>query len=176
MATRPREPGVSHEPFGMKRVFLIAAACLALFAGPALAFREEGELLLLVPGLDIRTHFAHDYGEILDSVSYQGRKYTPGEATEKILPALGWKTRSDKLELGTAWAKVFGLHGCEVLQKGHYLHSKEQHEPLAEVLSNGTFRFTAWVADMRGREPGSIYHRRVEISPESVMTVVDCPG
>lgn len=159
----------------MRTVPLIAFACLALFTSPVSASQDEGALLLLVPGLDIRTTFAHDYGEMLESVSYQGQQYSPKEATEKILPALGWKNRSDKLELGTAWAKVFGLPGCDVLQSGHYMYLKEHHEPLAEVLSNGTFRFTAWVADMRGREPGGIHHRRVEISPESVMTVTELP-
>lgn len=159
----------------MLKIVLPAAICLWLLAGPVLAFREEGVLQMLVPGLDIRTSFAQDYGEMLESVSYQGQKYSPGEATEKILPALGWKTRSDKLELGTAWAKVFALHGCEVLEKGHYLYRKDYHEPRAEVRPNGTFCFTAWVADMTGREPGSIYHKRVEISPESVMTVTNLP-
>lgn len=157
------------------RKSLLAAAFLWLLAGPILASLREGALLMLVPGLEIRTSFAHDYGEMLESISYQGQKYSPTEATEKILPALGWKTRSDKVELGTAWAEVIGLHGCEVLQKGHYLHRKEFHEPLAEVLTNGTFRLTAWVADLRGREPGRIYHKQVEISPESVMTVTSLP-
>lgn len=159
----------------MRRALLIAVACLCLAGAPASASPDQWVLLQLAPGLDIRTHFAHDYGEMLDSVSYQGQNYTPQEATEKILPALGWKTRSDKLKLGAAWAKVLGLHGCEVLHKGHYMHKPEYHEPLAEVLSNGTFRLTAWVVDLRGREPGRIYHKQVEITPESVMTVTNSP-
>jgi len=159
----------------MLKSILVLLACLTSLAASAPASQEEGALYRLVPDLFISTSFAHDYGEMLESVTYQGRKFSPQEATKMILPSLGWNTRPDKLELGTAWAKVIGLHGFEVLQQGHYLQRREHREPLAEVLPNGTFRLTVWVVDLSGREPGGISHKQVDISSDFVMTVTDLP-
>jgi hypothetical protein len=150
---------------------LMSAALLVLLALPVLAFHEESRLMELVPGLNIITSFAHDYGERLDRVIFQDKEYKPGEATEKILPTLNWNNRPDKLELGVAWARVFALHGCEVLEKGHYLWKDDFQEPLAEILEDGTFRYRCCVAKMTGRNPGRIYFKRVEISPQAIMKV-----
>ena len=141
-----------------------------LLLGPAAAI-NHGELYRLVPELSILTTFAHDYGDSISKVTYKGTDYAPGEATAKILPLLGWPDRVDKLELGVAWAKAFGLYGFEVLTRDHYLYRDGIAEPVAEFLPDGTFRYTAWVANLRGREPGGVSLRAVEITPEAVLTV-----
>jgi len=155
----------------MRNLIGVVFLTLVLLAVPVLAQRDEGRLMMMVPGLSIRTSFAHDYGDMLVGVVYQDKEYPPGEATQKILPTLNWNTRPDKLELGVAWSKVFALHGCDVLEKGHYLWRKDFQAPVAEILADGTFRYSCWVANMTGRHPGQIYFRRVEISPQAVMTV-----
>lgn len=155
----------------MRNITGIVLLLLALLAVPVLAHRDESSLMMMVPGLNLRTSFAHDYGDMLVGVVYQDKEYKPGEATEKILPTLDWNTRPDKLELGVAWSKVFALHGCEVLEKGHYLWRQDFEAPVAEILADGTFRYSCWVAKMTGRNPGQIYFRRVEISPQAVLTV-----
>lgn len=155
----------------MQRTLLLALVFSLLTLSPAFSWREKATLQALIPDLEIHTSFAHDYGESLEKVTYKGQEFEPHEATSKILPLLNWRERADKLELGTAWARFFGLYGCDVLSEGHYLHREEFDEPVAELLPDGTFRFTAWVADMRGREPGRISYTWVEISPDAVMTV-----
>ncbi len=149
---------------------------LILFAWllhPALARHEHYELERLIPGLSIRTTFAHDYGERLDSIGFQGQFFAPGEATHAILPRVDWLQRSDKLELGVAWAKVFGFHGCELLEKDDPRLGTAL-APHAEFLDNGTFRYQAWAVVMTGREPGRRrILRRVEITPDALLNVTD---
>lgn len=141
---------------------------------PALAYHEIADLSRLVPGLNVMTTFAHDYGDMLYKVSYEGEEYSPSEATAKVLPKLNWSSRSDKVELGTAWVKVFALHGSQVLEAGDRRLASEEEAPRAEILPDGTFRYTAWVVVMSGREPGTfVYKKQVEITPDAIMKVVD---
>ncbi len=158
----------------MKRTLLACVLLVALLIAPASGHRETTKLSALVPGLDVVTTFAHDYGERLYKVNFEGEEYAPGEATEKILPLIDWKTRPDKLELAVAWVKVFALHGGQVIEEGDERLSGPEEAPRAEFLADGTFRYTAWVVTMSGRNPGTlVFKKQVEISPDAVMTVVD---
>lgn len=115
----------------------------------------------LLPGLMVLTSFAHDLGDAIHSVSYAGREYPVHEATKGVLTAAGWKAREDKLELGEAWVREIVLYGSQV------------GEGKAELLPDGTFRFTAVAISMQGREPGRHSTRwRVQISPEGDLTAV----
>lgn len=142
---------------------ILLLCCLVL--RPALADRPLLELQQRVPGLSILTSFAHDHGDMLHSVQYQGQTCSPSEASRKILPLLEWPQRPDRLALGEAWVKVFAFHGCEV---------QAEPAPRAEMLPNGDFRYTAWAVVMTGREPGTFrVHRQVDISPQGDLKVID---
>jgi hypothetical protein len=141
---------------------LLLVGCLLR---PALADRPLLQLEQMVPGLSIMTSFAHDAGDLLSRVDYEGKSYSPSEATQQILPRLNWPSRPDRLALGEAWVKVFAFHGCEV---------QSEPAPLAEMLPNGNFRYTAWAVVMTGREPGTFrVHRQAELTPEAALKVVD---
>lgn len=148
----------------MKR-FLSALLLASCLLRPALADRALMQLEQMVPGLSILTSFAHDHGDMLHSVQYQGQSCAPAEASRKILPLLDWPQRPDRLALGEAWVKVFAFHGCEL---------QAEPAPQAEMLPNGNFRYTAWAVVMTGREPGTFrVHRQVEISPQGDLKVLD---
>lgn len=161
--------GSWHEQIVMRGKFFLLMTALSLFSEPSLA-HDEGQLYRLVPGLSILTSFAHDFGDSISKVTYQGVDYEPGEASVKILPLVNWPDRADKLQLGIAWARVFGLQGCEVLSEGHYMHRPEHPEPVAEFMPDGTFRYTAMVVNLRGRNPGGIFQRVIEIAPSGELT------
>ena len=133
-----------------------------------LAWAQPRPLSLLLPGLSVLTSFAHDYGESIRSITYGGREYTYQEATKGVLTAAGWKERSDKLELGEAWAREIVFYGSAIVSE----KLAPELAPKAELLADGTFRFTAVTLSMRGREPGSTSTRyRVEISPQAELTL-----
>ena len=152
------------------RRLLQALFCLLLLQ-PAWARGEIAALERLVPGLQIVTSFAHDYGERITSVTYAGETFTPSEATQRLLPRLDWSHRSDRLTLGVAWVRVFAFHGCEILDASD-ARLGTAAPPQAELLSSGSFRYTAWAVVMTGRQPGrQRLHRQVEISPAAELQV-----
>lgn len=158
----------------MRRILLVCGLVFTFFLSPVRAYHEIADLSRLVPGLVILTSFAYDYGDMLAKVTYQGKDYKPHEATEKILPLLDWRSRPDKLELGVAWVKVFALHRTEVIEKGDKNLPGDDQVPRAEILEDGTFRYTAWVRVMSGREPGLyVFKKQIDVSPDAVMTVTN---
>ena len=72
----------------------------SIILGASVAWAQLPPLSLQLPSLDLRTGFGHDYGDILHSIRFQGKDYEPSQATQPILIAAGWTTRSDKLQLG----------------------------------------------------------------------------
>ena len=48
-------------------------------------------------------------------------------------------------------------------------------KPKAELLADGTFRFTAVVMNLRGREPGGVSLQQAEISPGAELKVTHLP-
>lgn len=147
--------------------------CLAVIALlTSLSWSEPRPLSLLIPGLNLRTSFAHDYGDMLDSIHYQGREYRPHEACKPVLTAAGWKGREDKLLLGEAWAREVVLHGSELVTEKNLRGLPRDYAARAELLADGTFRYTATAISMRGRNPGSSSARyQIEISPEAELKV-----
>ena len=133
-----------------------------------LAWAQPRPLTLLLPNLSVLTSFAHDYGDSIRSITYAGREYSYQEATKGVLNAAGWTERSDKLELGEAWAREIVLYGSTIVSE----KLAPEFAPKAELLADGIFRFTAVTLSMRGREPGSTSTRyRVEISPQAELTL-----
>ena len=140
---------------------------LGLFTPAAARLRK---LAALVPELSYMTEFAHDYGERIAYFTFRGERYQPDEASVKILPQLDWAARSDRLLLGEAWAEEVCLYGWEVLTPSHP-GAREVPLPKAEILPDGTFRYTATARSMRGRTPGSPTTRwQIEIDLEGRNT------
>lgn len=123
-----------------------------MLAGPVAAIPRK--LAALVPDLSYLTTFAHDYGDSIAVFHFRGQTYQPSEASLKILPQLDWAKRPDRLLLGKAWAEEICLYGWEVLTPEHP-GAKDVPAPQAEILPDGTFRYTATARSMRGRNPGS---------------------
>lgn len=144
---------------------MLRKTVFALLFFQQLALAQVLPLELQIPGISIITSFAHDHGDLLHEIRYQGKAYPPHEATQAILTQVGWAERTDKLQLGEAWARQIALFGNEIVEKQH---------PKAEILPDGTFRFTALTIYMRGRSPGSqsaLY--QVDISPNAELKVTN---
>lgn len=128
------------------------------------------KLAALVPELSVMTSFAHDYGDRVESVHFRGTAYKPAEASEKILPLLDWTNRLDREALGAAWVEEICLQGWEIVTPERP-GSKEVPGPTSEILSDGTFRYTATAISMTGRSPGSEWARwQFDITPEGKIT------
>ena len=126
------------------------------------------ELTLLIPDLHLLTSFAHDHGDMLHKVQFRGQEYPPHEATRRVLTAVGWADRKDKVKLGEAWVREIVLFGLEVVE-GKQLQAVSP-APTSELLEDGTYRFTALVVSMRGRQPSrDHYFYKVEISPNAEL-------
>lgn len=120
-------------------------------------------LTLLLPGLSVQTSFAHDRGDAIHLVTYEGHQYLVHEATHGVLSAAGWKTRGDKLELGEAWMREIVLFGSQIEESKDY-------PTKSELLPNGNYQFTALVVSMQGREPGRHRtYRRIQITPDAEL-------
>lgn len=137
--------------------------CVALLSWNAWS---QPRLAQQLPDVELHTSFADDYGEVLRKIRYHGKDYEPSQATQAILTSVGWSSRegADRLLLGEAWVREVVLFGSEVL-------NREQPQPKSEVLADGTFRFTARVMNLRGREPGGVSLQRIEISPTAEVKV-----
>ena len=134
---------------------------LILLSGIAWA---QPRLAQQLPDVELQTSFAHDYGEILQAVRYHGKDYQPSQATQAILTSVAWSSRDDRRLLGEAWVREVVLFGSTVLERA-------QPEPKSEILPDGTFRFTARVMNLRGRNPGGVSLQRIEISPTAELKV-----
>ena len=149
----------------MKPLSLLLAL---LLVSSAIAYPRK--LAALVPELSVLTSFAHDYGDSVASVHFRGTAYEPAEASEKILPLLEWTKRSDREALGAAWVEEICLQGWEIVTPERP-GSEGVAGPTSEILSDGTFRYTATAISMRGRSPGSDWARwQFDITPEGKIT------
>ncbi len=124
------------------------------------------------PEVSVLKAFAHDYGDRLEKVTYKGVDYTPAEATRPVLMAHGWADPANRVRLGRAWAEEIAFPGDRVLETAPlgFVTSVPFTPPQAELLPDGTFRFTAWFQRLTGREPGGVLRQGVEISTEAEMT------
>lgn len=144
----------------MRKLFVILGLLVISAAAQSPSFYS------LFPGVSVRTSFAHDYGEMFDAVTFEGQEYTAQEAAAILLPRFGWADSANRLRLGTAWANEVVLFGSELVEKQPEVDGKSNSS--AEILPDGTFRYTVWTVSMRGRSPGSEFTRwQVEITPQA---------
>lgn len=154
----------------MKRLLRIALLlCLAL---PASA--DPPSFYEVFPGVGLLTQFAHDYGDRLVKVTYQGVEYEPSQATAAVLPLHGWNDPSRRLRLGEAWAREMAFPGFRVLtnEPAAFTSGAPFTAPKSEILPDGTFRYTAWTEQTTGRNPGGLLLQQAEIDAEARMSVL----
>lgn len=139
--------------------------CLGLLLGllvsaPAVARAEE--FAEMFPGVSLLTGFAHDHGDTLEAVLFEGDQYPDlDEATSVILPLFGWRDLSQRIALGKVWVERVVFFGSRV---------PEGSPAVPELLPDGTFRYQVWVVSMQGRTPGSYsFLWRVDITPEASL-------
>jgi hypothetical protein len=142
----------------MPVILILLFLTLAAGASPS-SFHE------VFPGVSVLTTFAHDHGDMLDSIAYQGTRFdSVSEATASILPRFGWDKPENRIRLGTVWADEVVLFGSDVVESGM--------ERRVELLPDGTFHYTTWAVSMRGRSPGSRSDRwQIAITPQAELRV-----
>ena len=155
----------------MKKAILAVLLTTVLVGAETRTF--ETTFTGLFTDVHVRYSFAHNYGDMLDSVVFRGRELKYGEATEVVLPEFGWDDPEKRLMLGRAWAEELAFPGYRILEKenANVRVVGEFFPPRSELLPDGTFRYTAWTMLEVGREPGGVAVQQAEIDSEAKMTV-----
>lgn len=143
-----------------------------LTVSPVLAQSVPNDVLM---GVIVHTSFAHDRGDMVDCVEYDGVKYQPEEAANAIIPKIGWNNQSKREDIAWAWVTRVGLVGSTLLKQKpeEFTRAEQEFEtPKVHLFEDGSVEVVLWYRHPVGMLPGHHYSKRnYKFSSEGRLTV-----
>lgn len=128
----------------------------------AVAVADEPMETRGLDGVKLITSFAHNLGSLLDAVEYKGKRYTPHEAADALIPQIGWKHKERRKEIAMAWVEQVSLLNSSILRQPNEDFESEKmsfHPPKVVEFDDGSVEVKLWVQGPPGMQPISTYHR-----------------